>query len=126
MKKISEENTFMAVILTESGASFNEDGIEFVHDMIVEEEPELKDKAIIALMGETIKTPEKLAEVLEKNPETFVVMSYDGGKNLSLCDRDDNREFAKDLRTVAGRDVTLTSWDVIDYKLGGADEDEQA
>lgn len=41
-KRISKENTFVVAILTESKTPFNEEGVDYVHDWLAKDRPELK------------------------------------------------------------------------------------
>lgn len=116
-RTISKENTFMVAILTETGASFSEEGVDFVQNWLSEQYPELKDRAIIAMMGKMVYKPNKLATALEANPNMFIVMSYDGGENLKILNREDNTTIAEDLRNVVKHQENITAWEALNYAL---------
>lgn len=110
VKKISKENTFIAAILTESGAPFNEEGVDYVHNMLAKDFPELKNKAIIAMMGDMVYKSEQLAAILEAHPDAHIVMSYEGGEYLSTLHHDDMQALANALRNIAAENPEVTSW----------------
>lgn len=119
MKRISEENTFIVAILTESGATFNEEGVDYVHDWLAENKPELKNKAIIAMMGNMVYKPEQLAAVLEAHPDTYIIMSYEGGEYLRMLHYDSENILllAEGLRNTAAKDPEATSWNIFKTAL---------
>ena len=110
MNRISKANTILVAILTESGASFNEGGVEYVRNMIIESHPKLNDRSIIAMMGRTVYKPQQLYSLLEQNDEMFVVVSYDGGNRLSLYDVGGNSAILSGIRTCALTSPETTSW----------------
>lgn len=110
MKQISKENTILVAILTESGASFSEKGVDYVKDMIVEEYPEMKDFPIIAMMGETVRKPYQVSALLNKNPEAFVIVSHNGGEQLSLYRPGENPELLEMLAMKARAEQDKTAW----------------
>lgn len=110
-KKISKENTIMAAILTESGAPFNEEGVDYVKNMIVEKHPELKGRPIIAMMGETVYEVHKLQSLLQANPETFVAVSCYEGQQITLYRPGESPELMHELELIALTEQR-TSWQV--------------
>lgn len=118
-RTISKENTFMVAILTKTGATFNEEGVDFVQNWLSEQYPELKDRAIIAMMGEMVYKPNKLATMLEANPDMFIVMSYNGGEYISMVqyDADHAVPVIKMLREVAEENPDEISWNVFKSAL---------
>lgn len=116
-KRISEENTFVVAILTESGAPFNEEGVDYVHGLVIKNYPDMKGKAIIAMMGDTVYKPEQLATMLDAHPDAFIVLSYKGGEHLSLLEQEDNNIIAADLHTIAKEQKEATSWEILDYAV---------
>ena len=115
MKAINKDNTILAAILTESGASFTEDGIDYIRDMIIENHPELKEQPIIAMMGDTVSSTYKLYSLLIKNPDMFVIVSYDGGQKLSLYKPGENPELLSMLQTIAVTHSNKTACQVFSY-----------
>lgn len=113
-KRISEENVFIVAILTESGAPFNEEGIKYVHNWIARDYPEVKDKAIIAMMGNIVYKPEQLADILKRHPNTFIVLSYEGGEYLTLLEREDNNIIVAEFPIIAKEQKDATSWEILD------------
>lgn len=124
MPKITKDNTIMAAILTESGAPFNEAGVDCVKDMIVEKHPELAGRPIIAMMGNTVNTPIKVRSLLAQNPNTFVIVSYDGGAELEMFEPKDEKgtePLLKVLWAVAIQKSEATAWEVFAGKVSDDD-----
>lgn len=120
-KRISKDNTFVVAILTESGAPFIEEGVDWIHNWLAEDRPELKDKAIIAMMGDMVHKPDQLASVLEAHPEAYIIVSYDGGEYLSRCrySKENVLPVIEELRKEAIEDPKVTSWKIFSYILDG-------
>lgn len=116
--RISKDNTILVAILTESGASFNQEGVEYVRKMIIESHPKLNDRSIIAMMGRTVYRPSQLYSLLEQNNEMFVVVSYDGGNRLSLYDVGGNSAILSGIRTCALTSPKTTSWQLFSGQGG--------
>lgn len=110
MNRISKDNTILVAILTESGAPFSEKGIDYVKDMIVEVHPEMKDFPIIAMMGEAVRKPYQVYTLLSANPEAFVIISHDGGGQLSLYRPGENPELLRALEVKAVTEQNKTAW----------------
>lgn len=120
MNRISKENTILVAILTESGAPFNDEGVDYVKDMIVKKYPEMKDFPIIAMMGRTVYKPHQVSALLTANPEAFVVVSYNGGEKLSLYRPGDNPDLLQSLEFRAGAEQDKTAWEIFT-----TDDDEE-
>lgn len=120
-KKISKENTIMVAILTKSGAPFNEEGVNYVRDMIVEKHPELKDRPIIAMMGDTVRMPMDVYTLWKTNPEMFIIVSYDEGSEVELFNIKGNQKIIDALYHYAIVEHDKTAWELFSGKAGGQD-----
>lgn len=114
--KLTKKNTITVAILTESGASFNEEGVDYVKDMITEVHPEMKSYPVVALMGDLVKYPKDLAALAETNEHLFVAVSYEEGEQIKLFYTKKNPGFIPMLWNVSALNPDITSWKLFTKK----------
>lgn len=119
--KLTKRNTITVAILTETGTSFTEEGVDYVKGMIVEKHPEMKRRPVIALMGDIVKYPKNLLSLSETNDDLFIAVSYDGGNEIRLFTTPkgiDYSKFIKKLKETAIWSPKMTSWELFTGKGG--------
>lgn len=116
-KTKSKHNPVIVYILTRTGVGFNEEGIQAVRDLVLENGAPEDATGILAFTGRHLLRPNVLLQNLKEDPNARVVLSINGGRDLTLCG------IGQDPKGMPGvidalENGTGTSWEILTAATG--------
>lgn len=122
-KQKIEHNPIPVYLLTKTGVGFNDEGIHAVRDLVMKNAASEGTTGVLVMSGRHLLKPRVLLENLKSDASPLVVLSVNGGCDLTLCGIGQD---AKGLPGVidALENGTGTSWEILTAAAGWIAEKE--
>ena len=112
-----KHNPVAVYLLTKTGVGFNDEGIQAVRDLVMENDAPKDATGVLVMSGRHLLRPGILIQNLKEDPDARVVISINGGRDMTLCG------IGQDSKGLPGvidalENGTGTSWEILTAVAG--------